>query len=482
VRRPAPCVRCGRIRVLTGRSGSFTADATTPAAQSSAGTVADVCGPCAGGQDYTCSSCDAPGPAYRQGQCARCVLTTRLHTAFADADGNLRGQYATLVTVLAATGQPESLLTNWFKPTNGGVQLLTGLARTGTPLSHERLDTLPQTPHLLHVRRLLIFAAVLPPRPDEYLHRLGPWLRDQLTDSPDHHVRLIHPYAEWDVLHRARRRARHRGRFSYGAAIYARARINAALDLLSWLDQQHLTLDRLAQDRLDIWLDLPTNRHKPIGDFLRWASKTRRARELTVPPRRGDRSRPILEEQQRWQQLDRCLHDDTIPLAVRVVGTLTLLFGLTTSRLLQLTVNDVILDEDTVHLAVGPSPIQLPPRVADLVRRQLDHARSIDLNAPELTRWLLPGHLGTLPINPAYMSNQLPPPGSTPATVGTPRSSTSPPPSHRPSWPPCSMSTSTPPSRGATEHSKTGPAISPLVTVNRPRREALLDAGWTLAV
>src|SRR5205814_455803 len=125
------------------------------------------------------------------------------------------------------------------------------------------------------------------------------------------------------------------------------------------------------------------------------------------PPRRGDRSRPILDEQQRWQQLNRCLHDDTMPLAVRVVGALTLLFGLTTSRLLQLTVNDVILDDDTVHLAIGPSPIELPRRVGDLVRRQLAHASSIDLNAPELPRWLLPAHLGTLPVNPAHMSDLL---------------------------------------------------------------------------
>jgi hypothetical protein len=218
----------------------------------------------------------------------------------------------------------------------------------------------------------------------------------------------VHPYAEWDVLHRARRQARRRRhQFSYGAAIYVRARITAALDLLSWLDQQHLTLDRLTQDRLDIWLDQPTNRHKPIRDFLRWAAKTRHARELTVPPRRSDRHRPILDEQQRWQQLHRCLHDDTLPLPVRVVGTLTLLFGLTTSRILQLTVNDVDVHGETVRLTIGASPIELPPRVADLVCRQLDHATSIDVNAPELTRWLLPGHLGTLPVNPAHMSDLL---------------------------------------------------------------------------
>jgi hypothetical protein len=43
---------------------------------------------------------------------------------------------------------------------------------------------------------------------------------------------------------------RRRG-FSYAAAIYVWARMTAALDLLTWLDQQRITLDRLAQDQSD---------------------------------------------------------------------------------------------------------------------------------------------------------------------------------------------------------------------------------------
>ncbi len=56
------------------------------------------------------------------------------------------------------------------------------------------------------------------------------------------------------------------------------ARITAALDLLGWLDnQQPVTPDRLTQDRLDLWLDDPANRYKPVRDFLGWAVKTRHA-------------------------------------------------------------------------------------------------------------------------------------------------------------------------------------------------------------
>ena len=72
-------------------------------------------------------------------------------------------------------------------------------------LDHDLLDDLPQTAHLHHLRRLLVLAAVIPPRDHEYLHRLGPWLRAHLAGRPDHHVRLVNQFAEWDFLHDARR-------------------------------------------------------------------------------------------------------------------------------------------------------------------------------------------------------------------------------------------------------------------------------------
>ena len=252
-----------------------------------------------------------------------------------------------------------------------------------------------------------MFAAVIPPRDHEYLHRLGPWARDRLTGRPDHHIRLVHPYAEWYVLHRARRKRRRRHDLGNSSAIYARASINAALELLTWLDARHTTLDRLTQDQLERWLDEPGNQDKPIRGFIQWAAKAHHARELTVPPRRRGAGNPILDEQQRWQQLHRCLHDPELPLPLRVVGTLTLLFGLTTSRILELTTDDITITTDQVTLTIGTSPIELPPRVADLVRLQHQHATNTNLNAPELTPWLLPGQTGALPMHPAHMSEQL---------------------------------------------------------------------------
>lgn len=59
------------------------------------------------------------------------------------------------------------------------------------------------------------------------------------------------------------------------------------------------------------------------------------------------------------------------------------------------------------RITIGDSAIELPPRVADLVRRQHDHAVGVDLNAPELERWLFPGQRAALPVHPAHMSDLL---------------------------------------------------------------------------
>jgi hypothetical protein len=247
---------------------------------------------------------------------------------------------------------------------------------------------------------------VLPPR-DEYLDRITPWLREQLRPRAAHHTHLVRPYAEWDVLHRARRAARTRGGLNIGTANNARQRISAAFELLSWLDNRNLTLTQLTQPDLDVWLDQPVNKHKPVAGFLAWAAKRHLASRLTVPTRRRGPAAAVLDEQQRWEQLRRCLNDDTVALPVRLVAVLNLLFGIATSRALSLTIDNVTTqDNAATHLTLGQHPIELPPRVADLVHQQLALA-STPTNAPETPRWLFPGHLRVYPITPAHMSDLL---------------------------------------------------------------------------
>ena len=49
----------------------------------------------------------------------------------------------------------------------------------------------------------------------------------------------------------------------------------------------------------------------------------------------------FLNQAARWEPLRRCVHDDSVLLALRVAGALALLYGLTPTQIVQLTVADV---------------------------------------------------------------------------------------------------------------------------------------------
>lgn len=121
------------------------------------------------------------------------------------------------------------------------------------------------------------------------------------------------------MLRRARRVAAPRT-FTRGSADFARVRVLAALDLLSWLDQRGLDLRDLTQAGLDRWLTDGTTTRRAVRYFLQWAHGRGLADDLDVPlPPRQEPER-LLAESDHIQQLDRCLTDEAMPLDLRVGG------------------------------------------------------------------------------------------------------------------------------------------------------------------
>ncbi len=213
---------------------------------------------------------------------------------------------------------------------------------------------------------------------------LAPWLEHLLHGKPAHHARLIRPFAHWFVLRRACRAAARRT-FTRGSAGFARARVLAALDLLSWLDHRGQDLCDLTQPDLDQWLADGATTRRAVRHFLQWARGHGLADDLAVPlPPRPEPAR-LLAENDHIQQLDRCLTDEAMPMDLRVGGGLVLLFGMLVSRITQLTKDDVIEDGQATCLSVDGHRLIRPPRLADLVRQ---------LHDQDEPRWTL-GRLGT---------------------------------------------------------------------------------------
>jgi hypothetical protein len=294
--------------------------------------------------------------------------------------GDVSAQLHPLFAALTTVTNPATVVT-WLGKSRSA-QLLGSLARSGDPVTHDLLDDLPQTQALRYIREMLVSSSVLPAR-NEHLERLAPWLEHLLRDKPAHQARLIRPFAHWFVLRRARRTAARRI-FTRGSADFARARILAALDLLSWLDQRGQDLRDLTQADLDQWLTDGTSTRRAVRYFLHWAHGRGLVSDLNVPlPPRQEPER-LLAEDDHIHQLDRCLTDEAMPLDLRVGGALVLLFGMLVSRITQLTKDDVIEDSQATWLAIDGHRLMLPARLAHLVCRLRDQ---------DEPRWTL-GRLG----------------------------------------------------------------------------------------
>jgi hypothetical protein len=371
-RDPRPCARCGTTAVLIGRDQND-----------------DICGPCAGSDlNFDCRRCGNPGHFHTEGNCARCIASDRVH-AFLSHDGTLAQQLHPLTEALAAA-VPWSVL-SWLNRSSAAT-LLASLVARRTEISHELLDHLPQDSDTRYVREILVTAAILPRR-QEHLAQLELWAEAIVTGLPPHQRGIIHPFAEWEVLRDARRRAG-RGRYTHGAAATDRRDIRIAITFMEWLDTTQTTLEVVSQEHLDLWLDSNPTLFRSVVLFLHWAVARGLTGELDIPRRKYALPSRFLDEQEQHHQLRRCLNDDALPLEVRIIGALVRLYALPVTRILELTTDRFHRGEDGAYLTIRRNPVLLPPRLAHLIEEQIVRPRRISTLARpfgDQPRYLLPG-------------------------------------------------------------------------------------------
>ncbi|MFB7333796.1 hypothetical protein ACFC00_19440 [Streptomyces adustus] len=172
-----------------------------------------------------------------------------------------------------------------------------------------------------------------------------------------------------------------------------RSRLHRALELLDWLDERSIPLGELTQPELETRLEEGPEKHREVRSFVTWARGRGLVGELVVPRAPVAASSVFSTDEDQAEHLQRCLGDDALPLDVRTAGALALLFGLQYTRLLELTVHDVIDDDTVVALNLGGHRLPLPPEVAQLVRALRDQRQKrwqLDQTA-STTPWLFPG-------------------------------------------------------------------------------------------
>jgi hypothetical protein len=418
------CARCGRLRPVNAEwpigpvcSGCYEHIRNHPAACTRCHTIqpligADpdgrpICGSCAGAPvDFACRRCGQHGRLYAEGTCTRCVMIARLQDLLTGPDGAISRELAPVLAAFSDVEHPISIL-GWLRR-SGSARLLAHLASEDRPITHDLLDQLPPGRCLDYVRRVLVHTSVLPERL-EHLERITPWLDQILAERPEGHAVVVRQFAQWHVLRRARRSARKHGGYTQGAGASARSRILTALDFLAWLDERSLTLTTLTQADVDLWLTRGPTSRSQLRSFLAWTTNQRLTGPLVVPTRTAEAPSLVLDEQTRWQQLHRCLTDDTLPLDIRAAGAVILLFGALISRVVQLTLDDFQQRQDRSYLVLDRHPVLLPPRLADLLGRQASTARSTSALGRSMPRtlWLFPGRSPGGHVSPNRLSHKL---------------------------------------------------------------------------
>jgi hypothetical protein len=360
------CIRCGRERPAQKMTDS--------------GAV------CSGCYDHVhrvpCVRCGEQCRPYADDLCSRCVVRDRLRALAGDTWDE--GELVPMWQHLAEAPEPQSILTWLSRP--GPEALLRRVGDGTLQLSHEALDREERTRPLDHFRDLLVATGVLPAR-DPGFERLGPWLDSVLADVAVAHAQVIRPFATWGVFRRLRKKAE-RGQLTENAVKWARLRIRVALNFLDWLDDHGVELEAVTQADMDLWLASGATTRYAVRDFLAWCRARRLISGVKVPLRQTLSAAEPLHDDDRWSIVDELLHNDAVDLDVRVAGLFALLFGQHLSRVVQLTVTDLVVSEGAVAVRFGVDEVQLPPVLDGLLLR-LQERRGHSITRSE--QWLFPG-------------------------------------------------------------------------------------------
>jgi hypothetical protein len=238
------------------------------------------------------------------------VLADSVNKLLAGPDGTVSSQLQPLVDAFAQVRLPFKAI-HWIRQ-SPNAKLLAQLVADGRLISHALLDEQPPGRGVHYIRQIMVETGVLPRRHED-LERLPAWLEHYLTDKPTTHANLLRPYLHWFLLRRARRRASVR-RHPASAGRDLRRRVMVAAELLAWVDDHGITLKQLRQDDLDRWLDEEkSQRRNRIRYFLKWTADRGLTRKLEVALIPRQQPADLLSDDERWRLLQRCLHDEALP-------------------------------------------------------------------------------------------------------------------------------------------------------------------------
>jgi hypothetical protein len=408
------CPACGTHRLLPARR----IDAT--------GNHQPSCADCSPGVgDFTCTRCGQEGWHHYKGVCGRCVLGDRLARHLDDGTGRVRPELAPLYDRIVAMPRPRTGILWLSKPHVGPI--LRALAHEHVPLTHDGLSTLTPLRSVVHIRDLLMASGVLPAR-DRHLvlfeQWLDAWLEDVQSDRDNGPVRGTRRQP-------MRPRPRHRRstccastRPGTSFAVCARL-LTAAPSATTAISEpvtnsasQHSSSSASttmawtylgAAKAISTPTSPPRGTHqgKPCGHSWSGPSGTHHLRRLTLPLTRQMPPRPI-SLHDRVKLLQRIAAGVDMDLTERVIGTLILLYAQPLSRIVRLTVDDILTDpQGRVLIRLRDPPAPIPSPFDDIVRSHLRSRHNLDTATNPNSTWLFSGRRADPPLHPTSIRLRL---------------------------------------------------------------------------
>ncbi len=389
LRRRGTCAACGAVRRLIAPPGP---GATT-------------CSDCAGlpTTAHTCTECGLEDKLYEKSRCAPCALRRRTRDLLRGGTDQIPPVLGPVYEAITTTDAPRTAL-NWLR--NGAGAALLGQMASGTmDISHEALDAHSRPPAAAFLRSVLVANKLIPDR-DEQLASTERYLTQTLAGiTGEHDRRLVNAYALWRVLRRLRATAEHADR-PRSHTRHAHLNITAAVGFLDWLTDRGITLADVGQGDIEDYLTGGPARYQ-VRDFLQWAAAGRHAHPFTIPTL-GRTPGKAASGDERWAQIARLLHDDTIDLTDRVAGALLLLYGQQLSRIAVITLDQVKTVGPQLFLHLGRDDLHIPEPLAGLLQTLIRDGRPyVGVGSPTTTRWLFPGMQPGRPLTAARLGDRL---------------------------------------------------------------------------
>lgn len=346
---------------------------------------------------YACSRCGAEGKLHGGRLCTRCALHDRLDELLDDGTGQVRPELCPLRDALVSMENPLTGLTWLYKPYTP--VFLKGLATGEIALTHEAFHQLEPWRAAAHLRELLIGCGLLP-SVDKQILLFQRWLGAYLPAITDPaHARAIRQFATWQVLPWMRQRAAARP-LGPSTRRNAGSQITSATEFHRWLAVHDYAPSTCTQADLDRWhVEHLGHEHQSLRPFLRWAMSTGRMPRLEVPKYQTAQRSPI-SQHHRLALLRRLLTDDTIALRTRVAAVLMLLYAQPLTRIVRLTTDDILLEDDQVLLRFGTPPTPVPEPFATLLLAHRDNRTNMRTATNPDSPWLFPGRRSGQPLHP----------------------------------------------------------------------------------